>query len=261
MAWIDTFLSAFKGGETSRVPLASGFVTGMPGEWLHAFEATIPDGYEYTSAVRRGFLANPIAQRAVRIVAEGIAQAPLSSSHAELMALVKATSAGQPLVETLAAHLLLHGNGYVQIVKDAQGRPYELYALRPDRVQIVTDESGWPCAVDYNIAGEQRRIPMEDDDGWPSLIQVKAMHPLEDHYGASALAAAHEAVKIHNAASAWNCALLDNAARPSGALVYDTGDGAGLTNDQFDRLKSELTTAFSGAGNAGRPMLLDGGLK
>ncbi|MEL6487682.1 MAG: phage portal protein [Pseudomonadota bacterium] len=261
MAWMDSLLAAFKGGDTDRVPLAPGFASGLPSGWFDTFEATVPECFEYTSAVSRSFLSNPIAQRAVRIVAEGIAQAPLSSSDPELTALVTATSAGQPLIETLTAHLLLHGNGYVQIVKDAQGHPVELFALRPDRVQIVADENGWPCAIDYSVGTSQRRIAMEDENGLPSIIQVKAMHPLEDHYGASALAAAHQAVKIHNAASAWNRALLDNAARPSGALVYDAGDGAGLTSDQFDRLKDELASAFSGSGNAGRPMLLDGGLK
>jgi HK97 family phage portal protein len=68
-------------------------------------------------------------------------------------------------------------------------------------------------------------------------------------------------VRIHNAASAWNLALLENAARPSGALVYDPGEASSLTTEQFDRLKAELEQAFSGAANAGRPMLLEGGLK
>ena len=67
---------------------------------------------------------------------------------------------------------------------------------------------------------------------------------------------------IHNASAQWNRALLENAARPSGALVYDGGaDAAGLTGEQFDRLKAELADAFAGGGNAGRPMLLEGGLK
>ena len=65
---------------------------------------------------------------------------------------------------------------------------------------------------------------------------------------------------IHNAASGWNRALLENAARPSGALVMDGGDTNTLTTDQFERLKAELHGAYSGAGNAGRPMLLEGGL-
>jgi len=87
------------------------------------------------------------------------------------------------------------------------------------------------------------------------------MHPLDDHCGAGALEAAWQAVLIHNAATNWNRALLENAARPSGALVYETGDGATLAHEQFERLKRELDVAFSGAANAGRPMLLDGGLK
>ncbi|MFN7177864.1 MAG: phage portal protein, partial [Thermaurantiacus sp.] len=37
--------------------------------------------------------------------------------------------------------------------------------------------------------------------------------------------------------------------------------GGPLSQEQFNRLRSELDSAFSGSGNAGRPMLLDGGLK
>jgi len=66
---------------------------------------------------------------------------------------------------------------------------------------------------------------------------------------------------VHNAAARWNKALLDNAARPSGALVYEPGEpGAALSADQWDRLKAEMEAGFAGAGNAGRPMLLEGGL-
>ena len=64
---------------------------------------------------------------------------------------------------------------------------------------------------------------------------------------------------MHNAASAWNKAMLDNSARPSGALVYAAGDGQ-LTAEQFERLKAELEQSYQGAANAGRPMVLEGGL-
>ncbi len=258
MALLENILSAFKGGEESRVPLAPGFLQG----WMPAFEGgRAARHFDYHTAVRESFLSNPVAQRAVRIVAEGVGQAPLAGDDSKLTSLVNATSAGQSLVETLAAQVLLHGNGYVQIIKDASGKPVELFALRPDRVTVVAGDDGWPCAYEYRVGSERISMALEDEDGWPNIIAIKAMHPLEDHYGAGALAAAMQAVSIHNAAAEWNCALLENAARPSGALVYETGDGAGLTTDQFDRLKSELTEAFSGAGNAGRPMLLDGGLK
>ncbi|MFN7053834.1 MAG: phage portal protein, partial [Gemmobacter sp.] len=56
-------------------------------------------------------------------------------------------------------------------------------------------------------------------------------------------------------------ALLDNAARPSGAIVYKGADGGGtMAPDQFDRLVGELEANHQGARNAGRPMLLEGGL-
>ncbi|BDI59629.1 phage portal protein [Qipengyuania nanhaisediminis] len=258
MALLENLLSAFKGGGANRVPLAPASLQG----WMPAF-APAPSvrSFEYDGAVRDGFLGNPIAQRAVRIVAEGVGQAPLTGEGSDLHALVTATSAGQSLVETLAAHILLNGNGFIQIIKDASGQPVELFALRPDRVKVIAGDDGWPCAYEYSVGKERLVIPVEDEDGWPNIVQVKAMHPLDDHRGASAMAAAHQAIAIHNAASQWNLSLLENAARPSGALVYETEDGAGLTRDQFDRLRCELETAFAGAANAGRPMLLDGGLK
>jgi HK97 family phage portal protein len=65
---------------------------------------------------------------------------------------------------------------------------------------------------------------------------------------------------VHNAASRWSKALLDNAARPSGAIIYHGPDGAGLSQEQYDRLVGEMESQHQGARNAGRPMLLEGGL-
>jgi HK97 family phage portal protein len=211
--------------------------------------------------VRRAYLDNPVAQRAVRLVAEGIGGAPLLPCDPELAALVRATSAGQSLLETLASQLLLHGNGYVQVLKDALGQPVELFALRPDRVSVVAGPDGWPAAYAYKVAEQTLTIPVVDEDGGRNVIHVRAFHPADDHYGAGCLAAAEQAVATHNAAARWNRSLLENAARPSGALVYDAGDVGGLSPDQFDRLREELAQAFAGMGNAGRPMLLEGGLR
>lgn len=258
MSLLDRVASAFKGAGENRVPLARGYVS----PWALAVEnLRSPHCYEYSASVRTGFLANPIAQRATRIVCEGVGRAPLASTEAELAKLVTATSAGQSLIETLAAHVLLHGNGFVQIIKDGAGRPVELFALRPERVEVIAGADGWPCAYEYKLANTSVRIAPDDENGWPEIIHIKAMHPTDDHYGAGAMRAADEAIALHNAASRWNRALLDNAARPSGALVYDAGDSGSLTSEQFERLREELNSAFSGQANAGRPMLLDGGLK
>jgi HK97 family phage portal protein len=261
MSLLDALRAAFKGGGGPRAPLARSHVS----PWSYPLWAHEPAGarlpFEYRGAVTRAFLDNPVAQRAVRLVAEGVGGAPLAPAEDAALALVTATSAGQSLLETLAAQILLHGNGYVQIRRDGDGTPSELFALRPERVSVIAGADGWPEAYQYKVGDTTLSLPVEDDDGWPGLLHLKAFHPSDDHYGAGCLAAAEQAVAIHNAASAWNRALLDNAARPSGALVYDGGDGIGLTADQFARLRAELQQAYQGAGNAGRPMVLEGGLR
>ena len=261
MSFLQSLAAAFKSVPAAeRPPLARSFVSPWQTADWRGGETRSP--FNYTTAVRAAYLRNPVAQRAVRLVAEGIAGAPLTASDPALLALVAETSAGQTLLETLASQVLLHGNGYVQVLRDDFGRPAELFALRPERITIQPDANGWPAAYVYQVSDQRLVIPATDDFGRVNLIHIKDFHPIDDHYGVGCLAAADEAVAIHNAAAAWNLALLENAARPSGALVYDPGEpGAALTADQFERVKAELATAFAGQGNAGRPMLLDGGLK
>ena len=212
----------------------------------------------YETQVREGYARNAVAQRAVKLVAGGVADVPLIAGDPALLTLIQARSAGQSLLETVAAQMLLHGNAYVQILRDGEGNAAELYALRPERVSVEADAGGWPAAYTYRVGARSHRLGA--DPVRPHVIHLKAFHPLDDHYGLGCLGAAAGAIGIHNAAAAWNRALLDNAARPSGALVYDPGDGSVLSAEQFERLRAEMD-GFAGAGNAGRPMLLEGGLK
>jgi HK97 family phage portal protein len=227
----------------SAVPLAQTYATPSLGEWPRSYEAQ----------VREGYLQNAVAQRAVRLVADGVASVPLLATDATALALIRATSGGQSLLETVATHVLLHGNAYVEMLPGTAGAPGELFALRPERVSVEADARGWPAAFCYRAGAAITRLPAE------SVIHIRTIHPLDDHYGLGCLGAASGAVAIHNAAAKWNKALLDNAARPSGALVYDAAEA--MSGEQFERLKEELTSSFAGAGNAGRPMLLEGGLK
>ena len=243
----------------SRPALSRAWMNGTVaalGEWPQSYDAQL----------RAAIIGNPVAQRAVRLGSECVGSANLIGSAADpadataALALVTARSAGQGLLEALAAHVLLHGNGYAQIGCDGDGTPVRLFPLRPERVSVEPDASGWPMAYSYRVSDQVTRYPAEDAAGRTGIIHVRAFNPLDDHYGLGCLGAAAGAVAIHNAATRWNKALLDNAARPSGALVYAAPDGANLSPEQFDRLREELETAFQGAVNAGRPMLLEGGL-
>ncbi len=244
-----------KAAQAPARPPLSRVLTG----WSGAAPSSLPVSWD--GQVRAAYLANPIAQRAVRMVAEAMGAAPLKASDPALAGLAQTASGGQLLTETLAAQLLLHGNAYVQMLPGHDGRPAELFALRPERVSVEADARGWPVQYRYRAGGQTLVLDAEDGAGRTAIIHLKAYHPLDDHYGAPPLVAAAAAIAAHNAASAWNRTLLDNAARPSGALVHNGGDKAmPLSAEQYDRLRTELADSFSGSANAGRPLLLEGGL-
>ena len=220
---------------------------------------------DYATLAREGFMRNPIVHRAVRLIAESAASIPWLlyegvreiETHPllDLLERPNQRQAGATFLEALYGHLLLAGNAYVELV-DAGGEARELHLLRPDRVTVVTDASGWPVALDHREGAARRRVML--DAG--SAVHLTLFHPLEDHYGFPPLEAALMALDTHNASGRWNKALLDNSARPSGALVYAPKEGGNLTDEQFDRLKTELEQGYTGATRAGRPLLLEGGL-
>ncbi len=175
-----------------------------------------------------------------------------------MLSLVSRPNAAQgraELMEALFGQLLLTGNAYVEAVAGEAGLPLELHVLRSDRMSVVPGADGWPVAYTYAVGAKTHRF----DAG--SICHIRAFHPQDDHYGFSPMQAAAMAVDVHNAASRWSKSLLDNAARPSGALVWKGSDGQGvMAEDQFRRLSDEIEANFQGARNAGRPMVLEGGL-
>ena len=220
------------------------------------------------SLTKTGFSGNPVGFRAVKLIAEAAAALPLVCQDRErrydlhpVIDLMRRPNPGQgraELFEALYGQLLLSGNGYVEAVGGA-GLPVELHVLRSDRMSLVPGADGWPVAYDYTVGGRRHRFDMAGPVD--PVCHIKSFHPQDDHYGLSPMQAAAVAVDVHNSASAWSKALLDNAARPSGAIVYKGTDGQGaLAPDQYDRLIHEMEMHHQGARNAGRPMLLEGGL-
>ncbi len=220
------------------------------------------------SLTRSGFAANPVGFRAVRLISEAAAALPLVlqdherrfQSHPVLALLARpnAMQGRAALLEAIYGQILLTGNAYIEAVAEA-GLPVELHVLRSDRMSLIPGADGWPVAYDYAVGGKAHRFTL--GQGPSSICHIKSFHPQDDHYGLSPLQAAATAIDVHNAASHWSKALLDNAARPSGAIVYRGADGqAAMSQDQYDRLLAEMESQHQGARNAGRPMLLEGGL-
>jgi HK97 family phage portal protein len=224
---------------------------------------------DYGALAREGFQRNAIAYRCVRMVAEAAASVTLKLEDgkggihpfAGVFARPNPEQSGPELLEAFYGHLQIAGNGWLELVT-LDGVPREICALRPDRVRIIPGKSGWPAGWEHDGNGVKRRLWRDAASGRSPICHLKLFNPADDLYGQSPLEAAAIAVDIHNAGGAWNKALIDNAARPSGALVYrGTPGNERLSEEQFERLKSELMNAHTGASNAGRPLLLEGGLE
>jgi HK97 family phage portal protein len=225
---------------------------------------------DHATLTRNGYESNAIGFRAVRMVAEASAAVPLKltengaqmSTHpvATLLAQPNPTVDTNSFLEIIYGHLLLSGNAYIEgAAHDTVGLPRELHAIRPDRMRVVPGTDGWPMAYEYSVGQKKHRWSMTGEVR--PILHLKGFHPLNDHYGMAPLEAAATAVDIHNSAQKWAKALLDNAARPSGAIVFSGSDGSGaMSEEQYQRLIHEIEENHAGARNAGRPMLLEGGL-
>ena len=247
--------------ETKSAPLIALHLTGAA-HWTPR---------DYAALAREGVMANAIAYRAVRMIAESAASVPWLlyegtnelETHPllDLLLTPNPQESGAELFTIWYGHLQTAGNAYLEAVR-LRGDVRELHVLRPDRVKAVAGARGQPEAYDYTVDGKTVRLGRDAGNGFLPVLQAKLFHPLDDHYGLSPMEAAAVAIDVHNAGARWTKSLLDNAARPSGALVFRGPDGQpNLTDEQFQRIKQELENAYQGAGNAGRPMVLEGGLE
>lgn len=212
---------------------------------------------------REGYARNAVAYRCVRLIAEAAASAPLKvgpHDHplAALLARPNPEQTGTELLEAFYGHLQVSGNAFLEAASLEDTPPSELYVLRPDRMRVIPGADGWPVGWEHRVGAQTRRFERDPISGDAPILHLKLFHPSDDHYGLSPMEAAGFAIDIHNAGGAWNKALIDNAARPSGALVFSGGER--LSEEQFQRLKQELDDLHVGAANAGRPIVLEGGL-
>ncbi|MBN2472795.1 MAG: phage portal protein [Anaerolineae bacterium] len=145
---------------------------------------------------------------------------------------------GFELIEQTIGALELTGNAYWFLAGDAQGRPAEIWLLRPDRVAIVPDEQEHVRGYVYTIDGQQ--IPLAAVE----VIHFRRWHPRSDYYGLSALQAARVAVQTDDAMARWN----------RDTFGADRAVPAGLVNvtefvsdSDFERLKREWRESYGGA--------------
>lgn len=227
----------------------------------------------YDRLAEEGYRKNVIAYRCIKEIAQNAATIPWIvydrdrelSDHPLCILLNKPNPqmGSAQFFESVYTFHQISGNAYIEAVRvDEETGPRELWSLRPDRMKVLPSKSGLPAAYEYTVAGQSTRWTLDPLTGTGEILHFKSFHPLDDWYGQGVLESALSSIDQHNSASAWNQALLQNAARPSGALVYSPKEGpAILSEDQIRRLRHDLEEQFEGSENAGRPLLLEGGLQ
>lgn len=174
---------------------------------------------------------------------------------------------GEAFREARVAYREISGNSYMLAVSPNSSfrePPRELWMLNPQKVKIIPGAKSLPQAFRYGDAQNYIDYPVNPLTGEGNVLHGRNFHPVDPWYGMSPLEAAAFSVDQHNFAGKWNAALLQNSAQPSGALVMEVTDknpSGTLGETEFTKLKEDLDHRFSGPAFAGRPMLLQGGLK
>jgi HK97 family phage portal protein len=240
---------------------------------------TTPRRYDRLAA--EGYRDNVIAFRAINLVARAVASVPLRLKRGEtvltdhpLLALLARPNPrvrGENFLYSLVGYHLIAGNAYALAVGpggagatgstgvtgspgDPGGAPRGLWLMRPDTMAVLEGTDGLPAGFEQSVAGRKQRY------GAASVLHWKSFNPLSDWYGMAPLEAAALSVDAFNDGSRWNLALIQNGGAPSGVLYQENADTL-LSAEQFESLRKQVEESYTGAVNAGRPLLLEGGLK
>ena len=145
-------------------------------------------------------------------------------------------------MEVLYSYRLISGNVYVLSVKNSsQNIPSELYALRPDRVNIIEGDGYHNKGYRYKCGKIVQDFPVDPITGYSDMLHIKNFNPINDLYGLSPVEAASYSIDQHNQAGQWIQSLLQNGAKPSGALIVKQSNdtNSSLSSEEYERLKSE----------------------
>jgi len=232
----------------------------------------------FEAFAREGYIKNVICYKCVSMLARSASSIPFlvydkkTNSKIDehpLLDLLNNPNPNQSRVEffeALYSYKLISGNTFIQAVlldKNNFKDPKELFVLRPERMTIITNNSSIPAGYKYKVNSLETTFYVNSLTGQSEILHIKNFNPLNDWYGLSPVEAASYSIDQHNEASRWNQSMLQNGARPSGALMVknDGENSAFLTDEQFIRLKNQLNEEFGGSKNVGKPLLLEGGLE
>lgn len=226
--------------------------------------------------ISEAFAGNATVYAATRRIASACASVPwiaqqrsrdgdpkdLPSTHevARLLAKPNPWSGMNQLVEAMAGSLILHGTAYSYL--NGPGNPREETAPGRAPREAIWIPTQWVETQHNDATMETTSYKVSTKDGViyvppHRMVAVKFWDPSSPSGGQGRVRAAAHSIDLVGLGRKWNRSLLTKGARPPGVLEAE-GE---LQPATIQRLRQEMTATFGGADNAGKPPILDGGLK
>ncbi|WPX97727.1 phage portal protein [Candidatus Fokinia crypta] len=220
----------------------------------------------------KAYTENVIVHRAIKMIANTAASIPIklyqSSNKGDILLhthpileLLKNPNSeqnGTDFLESLYTYRLISGNAFILGKQgDDQYMNFQtLELLCPSVINVLAGKDGKRAGYRHTIGNSYSDYAISED-GMSDILHIKSFNPLSNWYGLSSIESIAISVDQHNQASIWNQSLLQNGARPSAVLTLQNY----VNQEEFERLQESIRNAFTSPDNAGRLLLLEGGLE
>lgn len=157
------------------------------------------------------------------------------------------------LIVQTQSYLELDGNSFWYLPRgERSNKPQEIWGLNPVKMTIVKSEKDIVAGYTFqNDRGEMIPITKEE------IIHFKRFNPVNRYRGMGTVQASALAIDIDNYSGQFNRNFFFNAAVPS-AVLKTSGE---MTQEQYERLKAEWESRYTGTHNAHRLAILQNGLE
>jgi HK97 family phage portal protein len=157
----------------------------------------------------------------------------------------------QELWTTAVGHCALWGNSYIEVIRSEDGRPSELWPLRPDRMKV--DRKGGDLIYSYQVrASDPTRVEI------PEVMHLR-LFGTDGVMGISPITVARKTINADRGAQAFTARWYTQGAQPSSIVTIPKGPGEKF-KDRTKVYREALQSLYGGASNAGKIAVLEEGI-
>ncbi len=158
---------------------------------------------------------------------------------------------GTAFRESSQQHEELVGEQYWVIAKNRFGLPQEMWFVRPDRMEPVTDATNFLVGYVYRgPAGEE--VPLGVDD----VIYLRRPHPKDPYRGMGAVQAILGDLNARYLSTEYNRNFFLNSATPGGIIQSENN----ISDEDFNQFQARWAETHKGVANAHRVAILEAGM-